>query len=272
MASSPRELREPGAAPPDVVHAHFWMSGWPRSRPRARIPVVQTFHALGSVKRRHQGAPTPARPSGSRSSALVAPRRPRRRHLLRRGVRARAHGRRRAALTSCRAASTSRCSRPDGPGRARRRAAHRLSCRRPAGRAQGPSATSSRAGRTCPTPSWSSPAARRPRRARRRPGGARLRGARRREPRRRRPARAARPVGPRRRAGAAALGRRRGVRAVVRAVRHHPAGGDGLRRAGGRHRGRRPGRHRRRRRHRRPRAAARPGRARRARCARCSVG
>jgi D-inositol-3-phosphate glycosyltransferase len=42
---------------PDVVHAHFWMSGTAAVRARARtgIPVVQTFHALGVVKRRHQG-------------------------------------------------------------------------------------------------------------------------------------------------------------------------------------------------------------------------
>lgn len=43
---------------PDVVHAHFWMSGLAAlaaARP-ADIPVVQTFHALGVVKRRHQGA------------------------------------------------------------------------------------------------------------------------------------------------------------------------------------------------------------------------
>lgn len=45
---------------PDVVHAHFWMSGLAalqaaRAMPRP-VPVVQTFHALGSVKRRHQGA------------------------------------------------------------------------------------------------------------------------------------------------------------------------------------------------------------------------
>ena len=41
---------------PDVVHAHFWMSGLAAlraARPRG-VPVVQTFHALGSVKRRHQ--------------------------------------------------------------------------------------------------------------------------------------------------------------------------------------------------------------------------
>jgi glycosyltransferase involved in cell wall biosynthesis len=41
---------------PDIVHAHFWMSGMMALAAAAgRIPVVQTFHALGSVKRRHQG-------------------------------------------------------------------------------------------------------------------------------------------------------------------------------------------------------------------------
>lgn len=41
---------------PDVVHAHFWMSGMVAlAAADGRIPVVQTFHALGSVKRRHQG-------------------------------------------------------------------------------------------------------------------------------------------------------------------------------------------------------------------------
>jgi D-inositol-3-phosphate glycosyltransferase len=43
---------------PDVVHAHFWMSGLAAltaASPRG-IPVVQTYHALGTVKRRHQGA------------------------------------------------------------------------------------------------------------------------------------------------------------------------------------------------------------------------
>ncbi|WP_258727039.1 glycosyltransferase [Cellulomonas sp. NS3] len=50
-----REWREHGA--PDVVHAHFWMSGLAALRAAAVTgpPVVQTFHALGSVKRRHQG-------------------------------------------------------------------------------------------------------------------------------------------------------------------------------------------------------------------------
>jgi D-inositol-3-phosphate glycosyltransferase len=43
---------------PDVAHAHFWMSGLATlTAGRAcDVPVVQTFHALGSVKRRHQGA------------------------------------------------------------------------------------------------------------------------------------------------------------------------------------------------------------------------
>ncbi|PCN47680.1 glycosyl transferase [Curtobacterium sp. 'Ferrero'] len=50
---------------PDVVHAHFWMSGHAALEAVAqvqartggtRIPVAQTFHALGVVKRRHQGA------------------------------------------------------------------------------------------------------------------------------------------------------------------------------------------------------------------------
>ncbi|WP_461029671.1 glycosyltransferase, partial [Streptomyces sparsus] len=43
--------------PPDVVHAHFWMSGIAAlAGARALgIPVVMTYHALGTVKRRHQG-------------------------------------------------------------------------------------------------------------------------------------------------------------------------------------------------------------------------
>lgn len=46
------------AGPFDIAHAHFWMSGL-AATPAARtagFPIVQTFHALGSVKRRHQGA------------------------------------------------------------------------------------------------------------------------------------------------------------------------------------------------------------------------
>lgn len=42
---------------PDVIHAHYWMSGWLALQAKAALdlPVVQTFHALGVVKRRHQG-------------------------------------------------------------------------------------------------------------------------------------------------------------------------------------------------------------------------
>lgn len=53
--------RDWGGRPPDVVHGHFWMSGLAalgaarREDAGYRVPVVQTFHALGTVKRRHQG-------------------------------------------------------------------------------------------------------------------------------------------------------------------------------------------------------------------------
>ncbi|MGA5194208.1 glycosyltransferase [Streptomyces exfoliatus] len=43
---------------PDVVHSHFWMSGlaslW--ATQGTAIPFLHTYHALGTVKRRHQGA------------------------------------------------------------------------------------------------------------------------------------------------------------------------------------------------------------------------
>ncbi|MDN3309390.1 glycosyltransferase [Microbacterium oryzae] len=48
---------------PDVVHSHFWMSGLAALDGAAALrgastppPVLHTFHALGAVKRRHQGA------------------------------------------------------------------------------------------------------------------------------------------------------------------------------------------------------------------------
>jgi glycosyltransferase involved in cell wall biosynthesis len=60
--------------PPDVVHAHFWMSGLAARRgARATgIPVLQTFHALGVVKRRHQGAADPSPPSRLRLEAELS--------------------------------------------------------------------------------------------------------------------------------------------------------------------------------------------------------
>ncbi|MDQ1681456.1 MAG: hypothetical protein QOI42_2315 [Frankiaceae bacterium] len=58
MAAFADDLREEWARDrPDVVHAHFWMSALAAldaAKP-LRIPVVVTFHALGVVKRRHQG-------------------------------------------------------------------------------------------------------------------------------------------------------------------------------------------------------------------------
>ncbi|MFI8962565.1 glycosyltransferase [Streptomyces sp. NPDC053493] len=50
---------------PDVVHAHFWMSGlaglW--ATERTGTPFLHTYHALGSVKRRHLGAADTSPPS-----------------------------------------------------------------------------------------------------------------------------------------------------------------------------------------------------------------
>jgi D-inositol-3-phosphate glycosyltransferase len=50
--------REWLAEPVDLVHAHFWMSGVAATLAAREVggPVVQTFHALGAVKQRHQGA------------------------------------------------------------------------------------------------------------------------------------------------------------------------------------------------------------------------
>ncbi|HKS47902.1 MAG TPA: glycosyltransferase [Amycolatopsis sp.] len=59
--------------PPDVVHAHFWMSGL-ASVLAARgldLPVVQTFHALGVVKRRHQGAADTSPPERVRLERMI---------------------------------------------------------------------------------------------------------------------------------------------------------------------------------------------------------
>jgi glycosyltransferase involved in cell wall biosynthesis len=51
--------------PPDVVHAHFWMSGLAAATAarRVHVPVALTYHALGVEKRQYQGSadtsPTP---------------------------------------------------------------------------------------------------------------------------------------------------------------------------------------------------------------------
>jgi D-inositol-3-phosphate glycosyltransferase len=59
MDAFARDLREQWAADrPDVVHSHFWMSAVAALAAAGDlgIPVVHTFHALGTVKRRQQGA------------------------------------------------------------------------------------------------------------------------------------------------------------------------------------------------------------------------
>jgi glycosyltransferase involved in cell wall biosynthesis len=62
------------AGRPDVVHAHFWMSGLAAlmAARRCFVPVVQTFHALGSVKRRHQARADTSPPQRLRLEAAVA--------------------------------------------------------------------------------------------------------------------------------------------------------------------------------------------------------
>jgi glycosyltransferase involved in cell wall biosynthesis len=55
MGAFADDLREQWRAEaPDVIHAHFWMSALAALEAADGIPVVQTFHALGAVKRRHQ--------------------------------------------------------------------------------------------------------------------------------------------------------------------------------------------------------------------------
>ncbi|MBB5077225.1 glycosyltransferase [Nonomuraea endophytica] len=65
---------------PDVIHAHFWMSGQAALAAAADVPVVLTYHALGTVKRRWQGAADTSPPHrveaereiGRRADAIVA--------------------------------------------------------------------------------------------------------------------------------------------------------------------------------------------------------
>jgi len=58
---------------PDVVHAHFWMSGLVSELATRDldVPVVQTFHALGVVKHRHQGSADTSPPQRSRMERLI---------------------------------------------------------------------------------------------------------------------------------------------------------------------------------------------------------
>ncbi len=47
---------------PDLVHAHFWMSGWAAHQVARslQLPTALTFHALGTVKHRHLGRADPS--------------------------------------------------------------------------------------------------------------------------------------------------------------------------------------------------------------------
>lgn len=60
--------------PPDLVHAHFWMSGLAalEATEPFGVPVAQTFHALGSVKRRHQGAADTSPAERVRAETFIA--------------------------------------------------------------------------------------------------------------------------------------------------------------------------------------------------------
>ncbi|MFD4368610.1 glycosyltransferase [Rhodococcus sp. NPDC058521] len=59
---------------PDIVHAHFWMSGI-ATQLAARmlaVPTVQTFHALGVMENRFKVDTTPSPPSRIRLEQLIA--------------------------------------------------------------------------------------------------------------------------------------------------------------------------------------------------------
>jgi glycosyltransferase involved in cell wall biosynthesis len=83
--------------PPAVLHAHFWMSGLASvaAAPAAPgAPVVQSFHALGIVKRRYQGAADSSpvnrvrceRDLANQVSRVIASSRTERRELIRMGA------------------------------------------------------------------------------------------------------------------------------------------------------------------------------------------
>ncbi|MFC4000868.1 glycosyltransferase [Prauserella oleivorans] len=58
---------------PDVAHGHFWMSGLAAALAAREvdIPLVQTFHALGVVKRRYQGTQDTSPPERIRLERIV---------------------------------------------------------------------------------------------------------------------------------------------------------------------------------------------------------
>jgi type III pantothenate kinase len=117
--------------PPALVHAHFWMSG--RAALAAahplRIPVVHTFHALGVVKRRYQGAHDTSPPERlgierditRRADRIIATCTDELFELVRFGAE-----RSKLAVIPCGVDLARFC--PDGPREPTRAAAHRLLC------------------------------------------------------------------------------------------------------------------------------------------------
>lgn len=64
-----------GERPFDLVHAHYWLSGWVGKRIAARwqVPLVQTFHTLGVLKNAHLApGDTPEPPLRLIAEAAVA--------------------------------------------------------------------------------------------------------------------------------------------------------------------------------------------------------
>ncbi|WP_433271913.1 glycosyltransferase [Actinosynnema sp. CS-041913] len=61
------------AETPDVAHGHFWMSGLAAvlAARDLNVPVVQTFHALGVVKRRYQGSADTSPPERVATERLI---------------------------------------------------------------------------------------------------------------------------------------------------------------------------------------------------------
>jgi len=114
---------------PTIVHSHFWMSGLAALAAASadQIPVVHTFHALGAVKRRHQGSADTSPSSReeternimARAQRIIATCSDEVFELLRLG----AH-RHRLSVVPCGVDTT--LFRPDGPARRRDHARRRL--------------------------------------------------------------------------------------------------------------------------------------------------
>ena len=158
------DLREQWAAdPPDVVHAHFWMSGLaaldaaarPRHAGGADLPRPRVGQAPAPGRRAtpaRRADRARARASPRRSTTSSPPARDEVFELRPAGRRPRGASR----VVPC-GVDLERVHGPSAPaGRAAGRAP--AAWRRPAGRAQGPRGRGPRAAPTCPAPSWSSPA------------------------------------------------------------------------------------------------------------------